>query len=430
MIEPKIPKGFRDSLPEQEIKRKNFERRLEQVFESYGFVPIDTPVLEYTQVLLGKGGGETDKQIFHFTDNGGREVALRFDLTVPLARFVSAHRSELQFPFKRYHIAKVYRGEKPQKGRYREFKQCDFDIVGADTAQSDYEILSLMAASLEALDAGSFKIHISNRALLNDFLKKIGISDKSSEILRAIDKLQKIGLDNVKSELLENGITEDKIDSLLLFIQPGESDYDKVLTHLEELIGETTAAVQRMKDIGVLMDAEGTKSLFAFDPSITRGLDYYTGVVFETFLDAIPSIGSVCSGGRYNNLTGLYSNESLPGVGSCVGIDRLIAAQEELEKGVAVPPGMVDAVIFADSSISASDSVAFASQLRKKGIRCDIYLGDRKMREQYEYAQSKGAQFAIVAIKDSKADIKNLATREILSGLDSDQAASMIQKRF
>jgi histidyl-tRNA synthetase len=430
MIEPKIPKGFRDSLPEQEIKRKNFERRLEQVFESYGFVPIDTPVLEYTEVLLGKGGGETDKQIFHFTDNGGREVALRFDLTVPLARFVSAHRSELQFPFKRYHIAKVYRGEKPQKGRYREFKQCDFDIVGADTAQSDYEILSLMAASLEALDAGSFKIHISNRALLNDFLKKIGISDKSSVILRAIDKLQKIGLDNVKSELLENGITEDKIDSLLLFIQPGESDYDKVLTHLEELIGETTAAVQRMKDIGVLMDAEGTKSLFAFDPSITRGLDYYTGVVFETFLDAIPSIGSVCSGGRYNNLTGLYSNESLPGVGSCVGIDRLIAAQEELEKGVAVSPGMVDAVIFADSSISASDSVAFASQLRKKGIRCDIYLGDRKMREQYEYAQSKGAQFAIVAIKDSKADIKNLATREILSGLDSDQAASMIQKRF
>ncbi|MDD4397736.1 MAG: histidine--tRNA ligase, partial [Sphaerochaetaceae bacterium] len=420
----------RDSLPEQEIKRKNFERRLEQVFESYGFVPIDTPVMEYTEVLLGKGGGETDKQIFHFTDNGGREVALRFDLTVPLARFVSAHRSELQFPFKRYHIAKVYRGEKPQKGRYREFKQCDFDIVGSDSAQSDYEILSLMAASLAALDSGSFKIHISNRALLNDFLKKIGISDKSSDILRAIDKLQKIGLDNVKAELLENGITEDKIDSLLLFIQPGESDYDKVLSHLEELIGETTASVQRMKDIGVLMDAEGTKSLFAFDPSITRGLDYYTGVVFETFLDAIPSIGSVCSGGRYNNLTGLYSNESLPGVGSCVGIDRLIAAQEELEKGVAVPPRMVDVVIFADSSISASDSVAFASQLRKKGIRCDIYLGDRKMREQYEYAQSKGAQFAIVAIKDSKADIKNLATREILSGLDSDQAASMIQKRF
>ena len=257
MIEPKLPKGFRDSLPNQEIKRKFFEQKLENTFESYGFVPIDTPILEYTEVLLGKGGGETDKQIFHFTDNGGREVALRFDLTVPLARFVSAHRSEIELPFKRYHIAKVFRGEKPQKGRYREFVQCDFDIVGVDNAQSDAEILSMMISSMQVLDVGGFRIHVSNRALLNDFLSTLGIQHKSSDVLRAIDKLAKIGIDNVKAELAESGVSENQTDLILSFINPVSEDYIEVLNHLVSLIGKETEGAVRMRQIWNILKNEG-----------------------------------------------------------------------------------------------------------------------------------------------------------------------------
>src|SRR5574344_1838120 len=191
MIEPKLPKGFRDSLPNQEIKRKFFEQKLENTFESYGFLPIDTPVLEYTEVLLGKGGGETDKQVFHFEDNGGREVAMRFDLTVPFARFMAAHSSELALPFKRYHTNKVWRGEKPQKGRYREFIQCDFDIVGVDNTQADYEILSMMHHSFHLLGIERYSFHISHRGMFNTFLEKLGVMEFSTEILRAVDKLMK-----------------------------------------------------------------------------------------------------------------------------------------------------------------------------------------------------------------------------------------------
>lgn len=428
MIEPIIPKGFRDSLPQQEIKRKNFERRLETVFESYGFVPIDTPILEYTQVLLGKGGGETDKQIFHFTDNGGREVALRFDLTVPLARFVSAHQSELAFPFKRYHIAKVFRGEKPQKGRYREFVQCDFDIVGADNAVSDFEILNMMASSLQALDAGSFTIHVSHRGLLNDFLESQEISGKSADVLRIIDKLQKIGIDNVKAELLEAGLSENQIQMLLKYIKPECSSFAGTLDYLVGLVGRETENSTRMREILDLISGCGIEKFFVFDPSITRGLDYYTGVVFETFLNDIPQIGSVCSGGRYNNLTGLYSRESLPGVGSCVGIDRLIAAQEELQKGKVSPGRAVDVVIFSNDQISPRDSSILASGLRQRGLKVDVYLGSRKMKEQYTYAQEKGAAFAVTSMTDGLYSLKNLSTRQVFEALDPDQLFAEIKK--
>lgn len=425
MIEPKLPKGFRDSLPNQEIKRKFFEQKLENTFESYGFVPIDTPILEYTEVLLGKGGGETDKQIFHFTDNGGREVALRFDLTVPLARFVSAHRSEIELPFKRYHIAKVFRGEKPQKGRYREFVQCDFDIVGVDNAQSDAEILSMMISSMQVLDVGGFRIHVSNRALLNDFLSTLGIQHKSSDVLRAIDKLAKIGIDNVKAELAESGVSENQTDLILSFINPVSEDYIEVLNHLVSLIGKETEGAVRMRQIWNILKNEGVQDFLLFDPSITRGLDYYTGVVYETLLDSNPQIGSVCSGGRYNNLTGLYSKENLPGVGSCVGIDRLIAAQEEIDS--TIYPS-VDVVIFACSDVSPEDAASYGQSLRKLGIRCDAFLGERKIRDQYDYAQSKGAGFAILSLWGEKADLKNLATREITTSIGADEAARLIRK--
>ncbi len=442
MIEPKMPKGFRDSLPAQEIKRQRFEARLKGVFESYGFVPIDTPVIEYTDVLLGKGGGETDKQIFHFTDNGGREVALRFDLTVPLARFVSAHQAELHFPFKRYHIAKVFRGEKPQKGRYREFVQCDFDIVGDDSAASDFEIISMMAASLKALDAGPFKIHVSHRGLLNDFLARHRIRDKSADILRAIDKLQKTGIDEIKSELSANGLDGGQIEALIAYISPNDSpagspkgdagalEFKKQLDRLESQLGGETAASIRMKEVLQLIDACGLGDCVMFDPSITRGLDYYTGVVFETFLERDAAIGSVCSGGRYNNLTGLYSAKTFPGVGACVGIDRLMAAMDGSDQ--AQTQSSVDVVFFSQCLENMAQTQRMAAALRQKGLRCDVYLGHGKAKEQYDYAAGKSASYAVLSVTDGAdgvAQVKNLCTRKITDGLDAQAVAAMVKAR-
>lgn len=469
MIEPKMPKGFRDSLPVQEIRRQRLEAKLKGVFESYGFVPIDTPVIEYTEVLLGKGGGETDKQIFHFTDNGGREVALRFDLTVPLARFASAHQAELHFPFKRYHIAKVFRGEKPQKGRYREFVQCDFDIVGDDSAASDFEIISMMAASLKALDAGPFKIHVSHRGLLNDFLARHRIRDRNADILKAIDKLPKTGMDEVRSELAANGLDDGQIEALIAYISPddlldssdssdspdssGSSDgtlkgdagapefnalesgalefnaqeFKKRLDRLESQLGGETASSMRMKEIFQLIDVCGLGDCVVFDPSITRGLDYYTGVVFETFLERDVAIGSVCSGGRYNNLTGLYSAKALPGVGACVGIDRLMAAMEESDQ--AQMPGSVDVVFFSKCLENLAQTQRMAAALRQAGLRCDVYLGQGKAKEQYDYASEKGASYAVLSVSDGMAQVKNLCTRKITEGLDAQAVAAMVKAR-
>ena len=218
MIDPIVLKGFRDSLPGEEIPKKNIERKLESVFESFGFVPIDTPVLEYESVLLGKGGGETDKQIFHFEDNGGRKVAMRFDLTVPFARFLALHHAELPLPFKRYHIAKAWRGENPQKGRYREFTQCDFDIVGADNALSDAEILSLMHSSFAALGIENYTFHLSHRGLFTLFLSKLDAEKDIVEILRTVDKLRKIGEEEVRKLLAQITSSDDKADKIIAFI--------------------------------------------------------------------------------------------------------------------------------------------------------------------------------------------------------------------
>lgn len=427
MIEPRIPKGFRDSLPAQEKTRKHFERLLEGVFESYGFVPIDTPAVEYAEVLLGKGGGETDKQIFRFTDNGGRDVALRFDLTVPLARFVSAHADELRFPFKRYQIAKVFRGEKPQKGRYREFVQCDFDIVGADSAASDCEILSIMARALQTLGIEGFEIRISHRGLLNAFLEKAGLAGAKDGTLRAVDKLGKIGREGVEAELSALGLDEGRIEALFRFIHPRSEAYMDVLDELCSLIGERPPAARRMEEIHAILAAEGIEPLFRFDPSITRGLDYYTGVVFETFLLAMPQIGSVCSGGRYDNLSSLYSKRALPGVGSCVGIDRLIAAAEELGT-LQSRAGDVDVAILPSEGTDAASAAAFAAALRREGLACDLYLGSGKTRDRYAYAESKGARLAVLGIEDGLAEVKDLGTRETRKRLTPEMIASMAAK--
>lgn len=412
MIDPVILKGFRDSLPEEEIPKRKIMRKLEDNFSSYGFVPIDTPVLEYTSVLLGKGGGETDKQVFHFEDNGGREVAMRFDLTVPFARFMALHSSSLALPFKRYHINKVWRGEKPQKGRYREFIQCDFDIVGVDNAEADFEILSMMHSSFSALGIDGYTFHLSHRGLFNTFLEKLGIKEHSVEILRTVDKLRKIGEEEVTRLLTEITGDNGKANAILSYITAGEgSGFEETLSKLKELSGGDTDSSKRLEDIYALLKAVGIEKNFILDPSITRGLDYYTGIVYETFLDKLPDLGSVCSGGRYNNLASLYTKEQLPGVGSSIGLDRLLAGLTELKSPLLASASASDVLIIHKADETAKAQIA-AIEMRKKGIRTDVYmLPDKKMKQIFEYAEKNSIPYSLTFSGD-KCILKCHATRE------------------
>jgi histidyl-tRNA synthetase len=400
-IEPKVLKGFRDFLPPAEMVRRGLTEKIENSFRSFGFVPIDTPALEYAQILLGKGGGETEKQIYRFTDNGERDVALRFDLTVPFARFVAQHRAELTFPFKRYHIGKAWRGENTQRGRYREFIQCDFDIIGSDSAACDFEILFLIRAAL--LDLGlDFTVHVNHRGLFNRFLSHIGQKEKSPEILRTVDKLTKVGREETLKSLTELADADDA-QKILDFIGAG-GDFAQTLDRITELSGGPCAESQRLLSLWQFMrdacvDETGGSVPFVLDPSITRGLDYYTGVVFETFLNKLPEIGSVCSGGRYDNLCALYSKDkdSMCGVGASIGLDRLIAALENL--GQLPDTKGCNAAIVCVNAEHSGFYQALAQKLRKAGIFCEVFTeqgGEKQLVKQFVLAEKRGMRYALI----------------------------------
>ena len=428
-IQPKILKGFRDFLPQDEILRSDLIEKLTKTFRSYGFVPIDTPVLEYTEILLRKSNGETEKQMFRFEDNGGRDVAMRFDLTVPFARFTAQHKEELYFPFKRYHISKVWRGEKPQAGRYREFVQCDFDTVGSDSAVSDFETLSLMKAALSAIGVDEIKIHINHRGIFNRFLKKLGLSEKSEDILRAVDKIAKVGEEKVSAELQEITGNADSSAKIIDYIKP-LSSFEETLSHIEELAGGEDEDSKRMKTIFSMMKAAGIEGTYMLDPAITRGLDYYTGIVYETFLEKLPSIGSVCSGGRYDNLAGLYMKEKLPGVGSSIGLDRLIAGLSEL--GITNAKGSyLDVEIFNTDENLNVQYQEVAAKLRKEGISVEVFPDTVKINKQYSVTDKKQIPWGIMLSSNSETantiTLKNLKTREIFESISIEDAASKIK---
>ena len=428
-IQPKILKGFRDFLPQDEILRSDLIEKLTKTFRSYGFVPIDTPVLEYTEILLRKSNGETEKQMFRFEDNGGRDVAMRFDLTVPFARFTAQHKEELYFPFKRYHISKVWRGEKPQAGRYREFVQCDFDTVGSDSAVSDFETLSLMKAALSAIGVDEIKIHVNHRGIFNRFLKKLGLSEKSEDILRAVDKIAKVGEEKVSAELEEITGNADSSAKIIDYIKP-LSSFEETLSHIEELAGGEDEDSKRMKTIFSMMKAAGIEGTYMLDPAITRGLDYYTGIVYETFLEKLPSIGSVCSGGRYDNLAGLYMKEKLPGVGSSIGLDRLIAGLSEL--GITNAKGSyLDVEIFNTDENLNVQYQEVAAKLRKEGISVEVFPDTVKINNQYSVTDKKQIPWGIMLSSNSETantiTLKNLKTREIFESISIEDAARKIK---
>jgi histidyl-tRNA synthetase len=424
LIEPRIPKGFRDFLPEKESRRLAIISALARVFERFGFAPIDTPVLEFSEVLLGKGGGETDKEVYRFTDHGGRDVAMRFDLTVPFARFMAAHMAELPLPFRRWHAAKVWRGENTQRGRYREFMQVDFDVVGTDAPSADLEILLMMRAGMDALGMEKSSIHFAHRGVFNSFLGGQGLAEKSVDILRAIDKRRKIG-DEKAGELLAAIAGTEKAPRILAFTGR-EKTTALTLEKLRAEIGAGgTDGVERLAIISSALEELGLAGRFVLDPSITRGLDYYTGIVFETFLEDLPDIGSVCSGGRYNDLASLYTKQSLPGVGASIGIDRLMAAMEELgiSGGAAAGPSVL--VLFLEERLVGRYH-SFAEALRTSGLAAEVYPEKKKLAVQFAYAEKRGIPLALVCGADEAAAgtvaLKDLRSRESYDGLSIAEA--------
>jgi histidyl-tRNA synthetase len=424
IIEPRTLRGFRDSLPQTEILKEEIQQRLAGIFRLHGFVPIDTPALEYAEILLGKGGGETDKQVYRFLDHGQRDVALRFDLTVPFARFMAAHVNELVLPFKRYHMAKVWRGENTQRGRYREFIQIDFDIVGVDAASADFETVVVMQEAMRALGVQAFCIHLSHRELFNQFLTGIGLGEAYGELLRTIDKLKKLGEEKIEAMLAPLAGAE-RARKILDFVRPGGSNQE-TLDRMAEAVPRGSAALARLREIQRCVEETGLERHVHLDPSITRGLDYYTGVVFETFLDELPGIGSVCSGGRYNNLASLYTREELPGVGSSIGLDRLLSALEDLKllPGARAAPDVL--VLCLEESLLGSYH-RIAGRLRQAGLAAEVYPLPRKLAIQLKYAERRGIPLALFHGEAERAsglcNLRSLASRETFDGLTVQAAA-------
>ena len=420
-ITPRVLKGFRDFLPEVETRRKELLRTLENHFPRFGFAPIDTPVLEYADVLLGKGGGETDKQVYRFTDHGDRDVAMRFDLTVPFARFMALHRPELYLPFKRYHIAKVFRGENTQRGRYREFIQCDFDIVGTSAESADIEVVLLIISAMEALGVPSVTVHISHRGVFNRLLAAYNVEKESGEILRRVDKSRKIGRERTEASLA--GITSDEIAARILTFIDASGSAEETIIAMEELAGGAAEDTQRLRSIIETMNHVGMADRIVVDPSITRGLDYYTGVVFETFLTGAESIGSVCSGGRYDDLVSLYSKEAMPGVGASIGLDRLLAGLEELGGAIATP-SVADVLVTMQDPALTPHYHAIAQGLRAREIRCEVFPDIKKLGQQFAFAEKKGIPVALVCGRSEyeagTVNARILSERRNIDGLDLD----------
>jgi len=405
LIEPRTLKGFRDFLPEAMIPRERLIATAQKVYRSFGYSPIDTPALEYFEILAGKGSDETDRQMYHFEDHGGRHVALRFDLTVPLARFAAQHVGDLGLPFKRYHIATVWRGENTQRGRYREFMQCDFDTIGTRSVAADIETALVIHDLLRGIGAAfgrelGFTIRVNNRAVLSGLLAKLGLADKSTAILRALDKLGKIGAAKVAEEMVAaaGATTAQAADVLKLAELSGASD--EVLAQLAQLVAgnqQGEEGVERLRQILQGAAAGGVASgALQLDVSIARGLDYYTGAIFETFLTDLPTIGSICSGGRYDNLAGLFTKQELPGIGASLGLDRLLAALEEL--------GMIDKVrtpapVFIPyfDKERLSDYLRLAAAIRAAGIGVEVFPEPKKLGQQLQYADRRGFRLALIA---------------------------------
>ena len=419
-INPKTLPGFMELLPNEQILFNQMLDKIRNSYERYGFLPIDTPIIESSEVILAKAGGETEKQIYKFT-KGDSDLTLRFDLTVPLAKYVAQYYNELTFPFRRYQIGKVYRGEKAQRGRFREFYQCDIDIIGENELAlvNDAEIPSIIYRTFKNLGLGDFTVRINNRKILNGLFEYINSKEKSVDIMRIIDKIEKIGEDKVKSELNEIGIQKQDIEYIIKFIRIKGTTSEKIkeLKNLKienplflEGVEELEEVVKHIQLFNVPEEA------FEVDLTIARGLDYYTGTVYETFLNDHKEIGSICSGGRYNDLASYYTDKKLPGVGISIGLTRLFFILND--RGLIKTEEKSIAKVLIISMIDdLSKSIEIANNLREAEINTEIYFDtNKKMKAKFKYADKLKIPYVIIIgedeIKSGKYTIKNMETGE------------------
>ncbi len=432
IIKPRTLSGFMELLPGKQIRFEKMLEILRTTYASYGFAPLDTPVIEDAQILLAKGGGETEKQIYRFT-KGDSDLALRFDLTVPLAKYVALHYNELAFPFRRFQVSKVYRGERAQRGRFREFYQADIDIIGDGKLDilNEAEIPAIIYKVFRGFGLSRFQIRVNNRKILNGFYAMLGLSEKSGDIMRTVDKLDKIGADKVKLILLEDcGLTDDQADEILRFIAITGSNA-QVLAALEGYAGRNEMfdqGLSELKAVTANLAAFGVpEANFAVDLTIARGLDYYTGTVYETTLLDHPEIGSVCSGGRYDNLAGYYIEKALPGVGISIGLTRLFYVLDE--QGLlnpALPSAPADALVLPMTD-SLAQAIALAETIRSAGLRVQLYGEQKKFKQKMAYANKLEVPFVVLLGEDEIAEgvcsVKNMRTGEQVKLSPTDAAA-------
>lgn len=416
---PKTLPGFMELLPNEQVLFNQMKEKIKKTYEKFGFLPIDTPVIESTEVLLAKAGGETEKQLYTFS-KGDSNLTLRFDLTVPLAKYVAMHQNELSFPFRRYQIGKVYRGERAQRGRFREFYQCDIDVIGDGELNiiNDAEIPSIMYQIFKSFGLENFTIRINNRKILNGLFEAMNAKENSVDIMRIIDKIEKIGEDKVKCELRELNILEDNVERIIKFIQI-DGTTDEKLKELENLKIENESyklGVQELKQvIEYIRLFNVPENYFTVDVSIARGLDYYTGTVYETFLNDHKAIGSICSGGRYNNLSEYYTDKKLPGVGMSIGLTRLFYVLNEMNLIQTEKKSISDILIVSMVS-DLKPAIDTANKLREKGINTEIYFDDKKIKAKFRYADKLKIPYVIVIgedeIEKGKLTLKNMETGE------------------
>lgn len=420
-VEPKTLPGFMELMPQDQILFDKMKNTIESVYSSYGFYPLDTPIIELSSVLLAKAGGETEKQIYRF-NKGDNDLSLRFDLTVPLAKYVASRSNELIFPFKRYQIGKVYRGERPQKGRFREFYQCDIDVIGNETLSIlyDAEIPSIIYDLFKKLNIGDFTIRINNRKILTGFFNSLELNSKVTDILRIIDKIEKIGEDEVKSELSLLDIDSDKVSKIIDFIRISGDAFTKIerlknLGITDEVYNE---GVNELETVINNIKARGLDSNFYdVDLTIARGLDYYTGTVYETILKDYPSIGSVCSGGRYENLATYYTDKKLPGVGISIGLTRLFYQLKEAGVIKTTDSSVADITILPMTE-NYEYVYKFSNLLKRFGVRVDTaFLG--KFKQLMRYADKQKTPYVLI-IGDDEISKGIAVLKDMFTGLQTE----------
>ena len=433
--EPRTLPGFMELLPSEQILFNQMKKTIEESYQKFGFLPIDTPIIELSEVLLAKAGGETEKQIYRF-NKGETDLSLRFDLTVPLAKFVAKNYNDLSFPFRRYQIGKVYRGEKAQKGRYREFYQCDIDIIGDGELSiiNDAELPVVISTTFKNLGFSNFTIKINNRKILNGLYEGLGQKENSVDIMRIIDKIDKIGEEKVRKEISELGVSNEIVDKLVSFIKINGTT-DEKLAKLDEMNIENETyqkGVNELKDVIKYIRMFGLpEENFTVDFTIARGLDYYTGTVYETFLNEYRELGSVCSGGRYENLAENYTDKKLPGVGISIGLTRLFYKLNELGLIKATKKSVAD-VLIVPMMDDMKEAIALGTNLRNAGINTEIYLNNKKIKAKMKYADRLKIPYVIVVgeneVQANKLKVKNMETgEEKEASFDAEEIKALIK---